>query len=634
MQQAQQLLEDTFKLREFRSGQQPIIEALLAGHSALAVFPTGGGKSLCYQLPALMLEGLTLVVSPLIALMKDQVDRLQALNIPAARLDSSVSADELQNIYRQLETGHIKLLYVAPERLSNERFRTRLQRLTICMMAVDEAHCVSEWGHNFRPDYLKLAALAGNLNVGRVLALTATATPAVGDQICDSFGINKANHIQTGFYRANLALTVSTNGGQPREQQLLAQLNARNSEPAIVYVTLQKTAETVAKYLVQHGYKSAPYHAGLKDEPRHQVQEDFMAGNIDVVVATIAFGMGIDKADIRAIYHYNLPKSLENYMQEIGRAGRDGGPAHCELLANTDDLTVLENFTFGDTPDDLALHQLIHWLLEQPPQFDIAVQELAYQFDVRPLVINTLLTYLELEGVISATAPFYTEYKVAFNQSMETALAQFDTARAEFLQRLFATGKTGRIWLTLRPIEAAQQLGEERQRILNALGYLEQQNLVNIKVAGVRQGYRIGKLPPSTNALVERVQTQFKQREQRDIQRLQQVCDWAQTRGCLQQTLVGYFGETLASDCGQCSGCLGNLATLPQRHQQPVDHSVIQTLRQEANDALKSPRQLARFLCGINSPRASRARLGKHRYFGAMAQSAFAEVLAACETQI
>ena len=196
MQGIQQRLQHTFKLREFRPGQQAVIEALLAGRSALAVFPTGGGKSLCYQLPALMLDGLTLVVSPLIALMKDQVDQLNALDIPAARLDSSVDAEQLQAIYRGLDDGSIKLLYVAPERLANERFLNRLKRLSISMMAIDEAHCVSEWGHNFRPDYLKLAQLARDLNVGRVLALTATATPQVSAQIRESFDIAEADHVQ------------------------------------------------------------------------------------------------------------------------------------------------------------------------------------------------------------------------------------------------------------------------------------------------------------------------------------------------------------------------------------------------------------------------------------------------------
>jgi ATP-dependent DNA helicase RecQ len=630
MSKTQHLLRHTFKLQTFRAGQEAVIEALLAGRSALAVFPTRGGKSLCYQLPALMLDGLTLVVSPLIALMKDQVDRLNALGIPAARLDSSLSVEEVQAIHQDLDKGNIKLLYVAPERLANERFLLRLQRLSISLMAVDEAHCVSEWGHNFRPDYLKLAQLARSLKVVRVLALTATATPAVAGQIRDSFGIAEQDHIQTGFFRSNLALTVSPCSHDQRNALLLDRIAQRPAEPAIVYVTLQKTAVAVASFLSGQGYKASPYHAGLKDENRHRIQEAFMHGEVDIIVATIAFGMGIDKADIRAIYHYNLPKSLENYMQEIGRAGRDGKPSHCELLANPGDLTVLENFTFGDTPDAEALDGLIRWLLNQAHIFDLSVHELSYQFDVRPLVVNTLLTYLELEGVIRATAPFYTEYKIAFAMLVNDILSRFNADRAGFLRRLFATGKQGRVWLSLHPIEAAQQLGEDRSRILNALGYLEQQGLIELKVAGIRQGFRMEKPPEKAEALIKRMKQLFLVREERDIHRLQQICQWAGGQHCLQQSLVGYFGENLPAPCGQCSVCRDEPAQLPPRTRQTVDSTLIQSMIHESHDALVQPRQLARFLCGITSPKASRARLGSHPHFGALAEAPFAEVLRVC----
>lgn len=631
MQAIQQQLNNTFGLEAFRPGQQQVIETLLAGRSALAVFPTGGGKSLCYQLPALLLDGLTLVVSPLIALMKDQVDQLNALNIPAARLDSSIDAEQLKSIYQGLDDGTIKLLYVAPERLANERFVARLKRLSISMLAVDEAHCVSEWGHNFRPDYLKLAQQARALNVGRVLALTATATPQVAEQIRSSFNIAEQDHVQTGFFRPNLAIDVAPAVPTQRDEALYNAITANPSGPAIVYVTLQKTAEDVAGFLKRKGLKALAYHAGLKDEIRHQAQEAFMTGEVDIVVATIAFGMGIDKADIRAIYHYNLPKSLENYMQEIGRAGRDGKPSRCTLLASLDDLTVLENFSYGDTPDEEALAGLTHWLLKQAEQFDLSVHELSGQFDVRPLVINTLLTYLELEGVIRATAPFYTEYKLSFNMPQEQVLAHFDAQRAEFLRALFATGKMGRTWLTLKPIDAARELQAERLRILNALGYLEQQGMVELRVAGVRQGYRMVNLPASSEALVAQLQSRFQVSEQRDIDRLQQVADWAQQSQCYQQALVGYFGESLAEPCGQCSACAGKAVVMPPRQRRAVDPVVIETLQKEGHAALASPRQQARFLCGISSPKAGRARLGRHPAFASQVETPFSEVLACCQ---
>ncbi|WP_341939336.1 RecQ family ATP-dependent DNA helicase [Marinimicrobium sp. C2-29] len=631
MDRAQELLQQTFGLKTFRPGQREVIDVLQEGRSALAIFPTGGGKSLCYQLPALQFDGLTLVVSPLIALMKDQVDALNQLGVPAARLDSSRTGDEVKAIYRGLDRGELKLLYVAPERLANERFLARLARLNISLMAVDEAHCVSEWGHNFRPDYLKLAQLARTLNVGRVLALTATATPKVAEQICRNFDIAPQDHIQTGFYRPNLHIGVSPCTSRERNQRLLELLNQRPAEPAIVYVTLQKTALAVAEFLSQQGYAARPYHAGLKDEERSATQEAFMTGETPIVVATIAFGMGIDKSDIRAIYHYNLPKSLENYMQEIGRAGRDGGDARCELLACRDDLTVLENFTYGDTPDPSALAELVHWLCTRPDEFDLSTYELSQQFDVRPLVLNTLLTYLELEGVISATAPFYTEYKIAFSQPQADILARFDADRAGFLQQVFATGKAGRTWLTLKPAEAAQALGEDSMRIVKALNYLEQQALIELKVAGLRQGYRMQQRPEDIEALNERMARLFQQREERDIDRLHRVCDWAESPGCLQQPLMAYFGETLEQPCGRCSGCRGEHRALPPRHTRPVDERILKAVIDEQHAALAQPRPLARFLCGIGSPRASRAKLGRHPRFGALVDTPFTEVLHACQ---
>jgi len=631
MDTAQTVLQQTFKLDHFRPGQQEVIDTLLQGRSALAIFPTGGGKSLCYQLPALMLKGLTLVVSPLIALMKDQVDALNALGVPAARLDSSRTGNEVQAIYRDMERGHLKLLYVAPERLANERFLARLERVSISLMAVDEAHCVSEWGHNFRPDYLKLAQLARDLNAGRVLALTATATPKVAEQICANFGIASRDHIQTGFYRANLHIGVMPCTADQRPERLLELVESRPDEPTIVYVTLQKTAVSVAGLLNEKGYRARPYHAGLKDEERSATQDAFMSGDTPIVVATIAFGMGIDKSDIRAIYHYNLPKSLENYMQEIGRAGRDGGDARCQLLACRDDLTVLENFVYGDTPDAQALDGLVRWLCDQPEHFDLSSYELSQQFDVRPLVLNTLLTYLELERVLSATGPFYTEYKIAFVRPQDEILAGFDASRADFLQRLFATGKPGRTWLTLKPGEAAGQLGEPQSRIVKALNYLEQQGMIELKVAGLRQGYRLERVPEDLDGLVAQMARLFREREERDIERLQSVCDWAQSSGCLQQPLMAYFGETLEQPCGRCSGCLGQNHSLPPRRSQAVDLDRVRQIRDEQHRELAGPRQLARFLCGITSPQASRAKLGRHARFGALAETPFPQVLEACE---
>lgn len=631
------LLQNTFKLPAFRPGQEAVINALLLGNSALAVFPTGGGKSLCYQLPALLFDGLTLVVSPLIALMKDQVDALQALGIKAARLDSSLGKEEAQAIYASLQNGSLKLLYVSPERLKNERFVQRLSHLNISLLAIDEAHCISEWGHNFRPDYLLLADLAKKLRVARVLALTATATPSVAADICKQFAIQPEHHIQTSFARPNLQLRVTPCTAETRIELLLARLHKHPRDAAtIVYVTLQKTAEEVAAAINAAGLNAAHYHAGLKDDEREQVQNDFMSGEVPIVVATIAFGMGIDKSNIRAVYHFNLPKSIENYVQEIGRAGRDGNPSLCEMLAVGDDIRVLENFTYGDTPAVESLRALVEHLLAFDDVFDISTYELSNQFDLRPLVLNTALTYLELRNVISAQSPFYTEYKVSFIQDKQFILSQFDSDRAAFLQQLFSAGRMGRKWLSLDMLTIPLQLNEPKERITKALDYIAEKGWIELTVANLRQGYKNNQSinsPEKRNSLCEHLNTLFAEREARDIKRIHSVLDFANNPACLSQQLMHYFGEVSAQPCGICNHCRNTFfAQVELPLAMPLSfaqQTLIDNLKNEDHAVLRQPRQLARFLCGLPSPATTRSTLKSHRAFGALAEVSFPVVLAA-----
>ncbi len=615
----------------FRPGQESVIECLLAGRSALAIFPTGGGKSLCYQLPALLLDGLTLVISPLIALMKDQVDALQTRGIAAARLDSSISASEVQTIYRQLETGSLKLLYIAPERLANERFLNRLRGRTISLLAIDEAHCISEWGHNFRPEYMKLASLAEEIGARRVLALTATATPSVAADIRRAFAIADADEIRTSFHRPNLHLSVTPCPAPQRRKLLMQRLREQAGGPTIVYVTLQRTAEAVASFLESEGIAAKAYHAGMQSERRGTVQDDFMAGKLQVVVATIAFGMGIDKADIRAVYHYNLPKTLENYMQEIGRAGRDGLDSRCEILACGDDLTVLANFSYGDTPTPEALRQLVEHLLGQGEVFDVSLYDLSGEFDIRPLVIATVFTYLELQGVLRSTGPFYDGYKIQFNRPQEDILKTFDPQRVAFLQALFATAKKGRLWYQLMPGESAVELKEPRQRITAAISYLEEQGDIQVQVTGLRHGYRRERQEPDPEALITGLQETFARRETQDIARLREVLAYAEQRRCLTRHLLTYFGEPIDANCGDCSRCRSGqgerLSRTAPLEPGPAEAAIARRVLDEGHASLAHPRQLARFLCGITSPAANRARLGRHSDFGALGEFPFRKVM-------
>jgi len=623
-------LRDHFGFDVLRNGQEPVIRALLEGRSALAVFPTGGGKSLCYQLPALMLDGLTLVISPLIALMKDQVDRLVAAGIAAARLDSTLDGAEVMEIHRRLEAGELKLLYVAPERLANEKFRQRLKRLPIAMAAIDEAHCISEWGHNFRPDYLKLARICRSLKIRRVLALTATATPKVARDIRKHFRIAKEDHIQLSFHRPNLDLRVTPCGITERKPILLDRLRALEGA-AVVYVTRQETAEEVATFLAKSGISARAYHAGLPDEFRFDAQRAFMEGETRVIVATIAFGMGIDKSDIRGVIHYNLPKSLENHTQEIGRAGRDGRPAICEMLACADDLTVLENFIHADVPSPRALRNLVDRVLRLGETFDVSPYDLSVTCDIRATVISTVMTYLEIDGIMEATGSFYSTYRLKFLRQIPQILAGRPASEKKFLKLLLDAGEMKQWWSYFQPSELAVQLGTSREKIVATLGDLELAGDVILKVSGVRQGYRLKKDPGDLGVLSEQLGTLFIQREEADLERLRQVLGLSSQRGCLTGYVTKHFGEPLAQPCGHCDRCRGVPAKTIRRPQaRPVmddELDAVSRLVEERHAALGSARQLARFLCGMSSPASTRARLNRHDAFGLLADIPFADVL-------
>ena len=645
-------LRDTFGFPGFRPGQEPVVRALLAGRSALAIFPTGAGKSLCYQLAALHLPGLTVVVSPLIALMKDQLGFLESKGVPAARVDSTRDAAQLRQTAADLRAGRLKLLYASPERLGNERFlSTLLHAGPISLLVVDEAHCISEWGHNFRPDYLKLARLAETLRAERVLALTATATPAVADDIARSFGIADADRVHTGFHRPNLFLRVTPVRRGEALPLLTERLRDRRRPPdegdaAVVYVTLQRTAETVAAALTAAGVDTRPYHAGLEDDQRAATQDWFMREPAPVVVATIAFGMGIDKADLRAVYHFNLPKSLENYSQEIGRAGRDGLPAECELFACADDLLSLENFSYGDTPEPSAVAALTDHLLraagEGSDTFDVSFLELGDAYDIRPLVVGTLLTYLELAGILAATAPFYREYAFAPLRPSAEILARFEGERREFLRAVFRLATKGTKWFKLDLQTAVEQIpGATRERLVKAFNYLEEQGDLEVRMTGLRQAYRRLHRPAGDELATLRADLarRFELRERNDLARLQRVVTFAEAPGCLTRRLVGYFGEEIA-DCGHCARCAGDPAvTLPPRENGPSARTIqaklaeIAELAESHPRALGTPRQRARFACGLSSPRTSRAKLtrGNGGLFGCLSEAGFGEVLSATE---
>lgn len=348
--EARAVLERVFGFRDFREGQDDVVRAVLAGENALVVMPTGGGKSLCYQLPAIVREGTALVVSPLIALMKDQTDSLAERGVPATIINSTVTPGEIAKRLRAMRGGAFKLVYVAPERFRSERFVEAAADSSISLVAIDEAHCISEWGHDFRPDYRMLGASLNRIGSPQVLALTATATAEVRADIAKQLVLGDARHFIAGFDRPNLALRVVPTA---RERDKLTEAVALVREAGgtgIVYAATRKAVDSAAAQLASAGIRTVAYHAGLSDRARVAAQDAFRAGDVDAIVATNAFGMGIDKPDIRFVIHWHIPGSIEAYYQEIGRAGRDGLPSTCALLFNYADTRHQQFFIDGSFP--------------------------------------------------------------------------------------------------------------------------------------------------------------------------------------------------------------------------------------------------------------------------------------------
>jgi len=629
-------LQQQFGFSEFRPGQGEVITQLLAGQSSLAIFPTGSGKSLCYQFTALQLPHLTLVVSPLLALIKDQLNFLQQKGIKAASIDSTLTPEQTQQVMREARSGQLKLLMVSVERFKNERFRQFIQSIPLSMLVVDEAHCISEWGHNFRPDYLKLPDYCRELSIPLVLLLTATATRKVKQDMAIRFDIKPQHIVQTGFYRSNLDLTVLPVASENKLRILKQQLQSFDGA-GIVYVTLQHTAEEVASQLCSMGFVAQAYHAGFDDDKRQQIQHDFMLGQTQIVVATIAFGMGIDKSNIRFVIHYDLPKSIENYCQEIGRAGRDGQLSHCVTLANLDGINTVENFVYGDTPELASIATVIDSIRQgtQANRWEVQLNLLANQSNIRLLPLKTLLVQLELQGVLKPLYAYYADVQYRFLQPQAHVLSQFSPERQVFLTQIFTHTQMKRVWGSLDFNALYQATGAERNRVLAALEYLASQQLIELETKQITDVYQVETVKLSTPTLAEDLYHYFADKEAKEVARIAQLVRFFELTTCLNYNLARYFDDNAApKSCGHCSVCRGQVAKLtysntpiwPEDQRISADLNELNQLVSSKGLALLTLETQCRFLAGMSLPIFTRLQVRKLAGFGRCENLRYAEI--------
>lgn len=631
------LLKKHFGHGSLKPGQAEVVERVLDGVNSLAVLPTGGGKSLCYQFPAMSLDGLTVVISPLIALMRDQVQALLEKGIPAARMDSSVDEEAREEILSQIAEGQLKLLYLSPERVAEPGVVKLLKSVSIALVAIDEAHCISEWGHSFRPSYIRLPRLVKSLKPRSVLALTATASKQTAQSIRKAFSILKKNQVQTSFYRENLHYSINTCLNDEKKNRLLGLLKDEAKVPAIVYATKRGDVEMLAHFLKQSGINAKAYHAGMPADARAEVQDGFVSHRFDVICATIAFGMGVDMPDVRSVIHYHPPKSPEGWLQESGRAGRDGKPSHCELLLNENDRSMLEGMVQAKKPSRDAILAILQNIFSQGSRAIISRYNLSTFNDVPTELLDILLVRLEVEGWIKQDGASWMWCHLVPLRWDEAARQRLLTGFPKKQRETFAEMLASRQRTNL--LELAEGNVLKMVRIVGQLRELEAGGEVKLKMSHSLIHLKIQKEPANLRDLADDVLGVFRQHSEHDRERIGEVFKMALSRRCLAVSLAGYFGEKLESPCGHCVSCIKKTRPRKLCSESVAEVTLdeleqLQALIKEKRPALSSPERLARLLCGIYSPAMMRYRLYSHDSWGMLERLPYDDVLACTRAQL
>lgn len=591
MQRFTDILKKYWGYDQFRPLQGDIIQSIAAGRDTLGLMPTGGGKSLTFQVPAMAMEGVCIVVTPLIALMKDQVENLRRKNIPAVAIYSGMSKDDIQQALDNCVFEGYKFLYVSPERLATQIFQEKIKQTKVCLIAVDESHCISQWGYDFRPSYLKIADIRTLLPDVPVLALTATATTEVVEDIQERLNFREKNVFRKSFLRSNLIYVVRTT--ENKEEQLIKILQ-KIPGTSVVYVRNRKRTKEIADLLIQNGISAEHYHAGLKNDTKDERQSRWKNDVTRVIVSTNAFGMGIDKPEVRTVVHMDLPDSLEAYFQEAGRAGRDEKKAWAVVLFNNSDVTKMRKRVTDTFPDKDMVRKVYDALgnyyqvaegfgLESVFPFDLA--DFCTKFKLPMLVTHNALKILEQAGYLDVSDEQENTSRVMFTIGRETLYGLKPTENQDKLMHILLRSYTG---LFTDPAYISEETLSKRLEWKKDLVYEE---LVRMAKEGIIQ-YIPRKKTPFITYTHERENISrlrlgkevYEDRKDRYISRAKSVLDYAKEQNiCRSQVLLAYFGEKNTKPCGQCDICLKNAEThISNEEFEKMRSAVLQLLQNEA----------------------------------------------------
>lgn len=623
------VLKKYFGFNSFRTGQEEIIRSILMGNDTLAIMPTGGGKSICYQIPALILEGTAIVISPLIALMKDQVDALEQKGISATFINSSLSFDELQIRMRKLLEGEFKIVYIAPERLENDFFKRLLNYVKISFLAVDEAHCVSEWGHDFRPAYLNIARALENTNIRPIAAFTATAGAEVQNDIIRYLNMRNVRKFIKGFDRPNLTYhTIETNN---KIEKITKILKNTHSGSTIIYCGSRNRVEEIAQKLALYGFPCVSYHAGMQIEHRTDAQNQFLSGNVPVIVATNAFGMGIDKPDVRNVIHCDYTATLEAYYQEAGRAGRDGNPANCYLLHNNQDITLQEFFINNRFPECEDIERTFITLVansDKSKKVKLPIHELANQAAITESRFAAAVDILEKHEIVkvsrknlTASIRFLASVDELRNFLQNTTEERRDALTA-ILKIVSADAFRQSVDLDINRIHREFYINsnilEDTLKTLSILKFIQ---YTNGSLAGEIE------LIDTTKSILNTINyNEINERRKIAYSKLNDVVNYAYTSNCKRNYILDYFqDDSYSGTCGKCSSCSSQSRTqMITQKRDYILHTLLKALHENNNRFGKTV--FIQLLLGINNKKIQKHNLNESLYFASLQEFSESEI--------